>query len=93
MATDTKGKINGAREAGFRAGRSSAMVDEQTSHLSQAERRAASAAATRDASIRGEMAELLGLKPEASWTIIMEALDTMKRAAKIVAHLFNGGAR
>lgn len=82
---------NLGHEAGFRAGRSGAMVDEQTSHLSQAERRAASAAATRDAAIRSELAELLGLRTDASWTLILEALDTMKRAAKIVAHMFGAG--
>lgn len=81
---------NLGHEAGHRAGRSSAMVDEQVTQLSQAERRAASAAATRDASIRSELAEMFGLRPDASWTIILEALDTMKRAAKIVAHMFGG---
>jgi len=84
---------NLGHEAGHRAGRSSAMVDEQVTHLSQAERRAASAAATRDAAIRGELAELLGLKADASWTLILEAIDTMKRAAKIVAHMLGGGGR
>ncbi len=84
--------------AGHKTGRGDAATEAQVAHLSQAERQNYQAIQTRDARIREELGALLGmLEPSVagskivpSWERLLAALDTMKSAARMVAHMFGG---
>lgn len=86
-------------DAGEQLGRRAAAGVVQTAELTILERREAEALRTRDANIRGELADLLGVGDRRrgaappTWEVILGAVDTMKAAAKMVAHLLGGGGR